>query len=279
VLIEDRWLPLIHLDRALGLPPSPAVERPPVLALRGARGLFACAVDQVLHKEEIVVKPLGSFLDGIGPYSGATVSSDGRVTLLLDASRLGELAILPSPAGSEAAGASSLDAALALERPPASVAPSVGDGAAHRTGGVEAMRAGIGPETDRAGKKGRVLLVDDSLSVRKFVGQMLEKAGFEVTTAIDGADALGRLSEAEFDVLVTDLEMPRVNGYELLEDVRRRPATREVPVIILTTRAGEKHQNLARRLGVSHYMTKPVAEEAFVRLVGSLVPGGADSAP
>ena len=61
---------------------------------------------------------------------------------------------------------------------------------------------------------------------------------------------------------------------ELLEDVRRRPATRALPVVILTTRAGEKHQSLARRLGVNHYITKPVAEEPFVRLVESLVTGG-----
>jgi chemosensory pili system protein ChpA (sensor histidine kinase/response regulator) len=119
-------------------------------------------------------------------------------------------------------------------------------------------------------RKGRVLLVDDSISVRKFVGHMLEKAGFDVTTANDGADALTRLGERRFDVMVTDLEMPRLNGYELLEDVRRRAATRELPVVILTTRSGAKHQSLARRLGVSHYVTKPVTEDVFVRLVESL---------
>lgn len=104
---------------------------------------------------------------------------------------------------------------------------------------------------------------------------MLEKAGFDVTTAHDGAEALARLGEAGFDVLVTDLEMPRLNGYELLEDVRRRPSTRAIPVVILTTRAGDKHAALARRLGVDHYVTKPVAEDAFVRLIESLTPAAA----
>ena len=82
--------------------------------------------------------------------------------------------------------------------------------------------------------------MDDSISVRKFVAQMLEKAGFEVATAADGAEAMARLGERDFDVLVTDLEMPRLNGYELLEDVRRRAGTRELPVVILTTRSGEQ---------------------------------------
>jgi chemosensory pili system protein ChpA (sensor histidine kinase/response regulator) len=119
-----------------------------------------------------------------------------------------------------------------------------------------------------------VLLVDDSISVRKFVGQMLAKAGLEVTTANDGAEGLALLGESRFDVVVTDLEMPRVNGYELLEEVRRRPSTRELPVVVLTTRAGVKHQSLARRLGVSEYVTKPVTEEAFVQLIESLALGG-----
>ena len=238
-LVEDRWLPLIELDRALGLAAPPG-DRSPVLALRGGGGLFACAVEQVLHKEEIVVKPLGAFLDGIGPYAGATVSADGHVTLLLDPARLGELALSPAPATSPARST------------------------ARTAGGA------VGHEEPRP-VKAHVLLVDDSISVRKFVGQMLEKAGFAVTTAIDGADALARLAERTVDVLVTDLEMPRLNGYELLEDVRRRPATRDLPVIVLTTRSGDKHQTLARRLGVSHYMTKPVDEDAFLRLVESLI--------
>jgi chemosensory pili system protein ChpA (sensor histidine kinase/response regulator) len=107
--------------------------------------------------------------------------------------------------------------------------------------------------------------------VRRFVGQMLEKAGFDVTTAGDGADALARLAESTYDVVVTDLEMPRVNGYELIDDLRRRPATCDLPVIVLTTRAGDKHVALAKSLGVAHYVTKPVEEHAFVTLVGSVV--------
>ncbi|HEX9819901.1 MAG TPA: Hpt domain-containing protein [Methylomirabilota bacterium] len=251
-LVEGRWVPLIHLDDALGRPPAPPSASLPVLALRGGGGLFACAVEQVLHRAEIVVKPLGAFLDGIGPYAGATVSADGRVTLLLDPARLGELATSPGrrsrPLGAES------DTRRSARNAHTNFGPTPG--------------AGVAGDPRR-----RVLLVDDSISVRKFVGQMLDKAGFDVTTAPDGAEALTRLGESRFDVMVTDLEMPGLNGYELLEDVRRRPATRELPVVVLTTRAGVKHRSLAGRLGVDHYVTKPVAEGAFVRLVASLAPG------
>jgi chemosensory pili system protein ChpA (sensor histidine kinase/response regulator) len=238
-LVEGRWLPLVRLERALAVPAPPPSARCTALVLRGANGLFACAVEQVLHREEIVVKPLGAFLDGIGPYGGATLSAGGRVTLLLDPTRLGELA------GTETTAA----------------APVV-DALDHGHATVE-TGAGGGPRR-------RVLLVDDSISVRRFVGQMLDKAGFDVTTAHDGAEALARLGESPFDVMVTDLEMPRLNGYELLEDVRRRPGTRTLPVVVLTTRSGENHQSLARHLGVTDYVTKPVVEDLFVRLVERL---------
>ncbi len=199
-----------------------------------------------------MVKPLGAFLDGVGPYAGATVAADGRVTLLLDPVRLGELATRPTSASRERV--------VAPAGP-----PLVTTG--HGESGT------VAPHRSLAGaRKARVLLVDDSISVRKFVAQMLEKAGFEVGIAADGAEAMARLGERDFDVLVTDLEMPRLNGYELLEDVRRRAGTRDLPVVILTTRSGEKHQHLARRLGVNHYMTKPVIEDAFVRLIESLAP-------
>jgi chemosensory pili system protein ChpA (sensor histidine kinase/response regulator) len=193
-------------------------------------------VDELLGKEEIVIKSLGALLEGVGPFSGATISGEGRVILLLDPTLLRE---------------------AAARKPSA--------------GGPEPREA----TTDPADARPTVLLVDDSISVRKFVGQMLEKGGFRVATAVDGQDALQQLLDLTVDVVVTDLEMPRVNGYALIEDLRRRAATREVPVVVMTTRAGDKHVGLARRLGVRHYVTKPVAEQSFIRLVGSVVGGEA----
>jgi chemosensory pili system protein ChpA (sensor histidine kinase/response regulator) len=236
IVVGDDLVDLVPLSSLLGLERLPRRPRRPVIVVRGAGRTLAVEVDEILHKQEIVVKPLGAFLQGVGPYGGASVGADGRVTLVLDAGALVEAA----------AGAAT------AARGEARAARSRGDAVAD------------------VGRR-RVLLVDDSVSVRKFVGQMLEKAGFDVTTAADGADAMVRLAEAAFDVLVTDLEMPRVNGYELIEDVRRRAATRELPVIVLTTRAGDKHVALAKSLGVAHYVTKPVEEHAFVSLVASLV--------
>jgi chemosensory pili system protein ChpA (sensor histidine kinase/response regulator) len=234
--VGDDLVDLVGLAGVLGLPEPPRTPRRPVLVLRAAGRRLAVDVDEVLHKQDIVIKPLGGFLEGAGPYAGATVTADGRVVLLLDAVGVAE---------------KSTRGRNEHAMPPAS-------------------DPGLGARPAPQARK-RVLLVDDSISVRRFVGQMLEKAGFDVTTAADGADAITRLGEAEFDVVITDLEMPRVNGYELIDDLRRRPATRTLPVIVLTTRAGDKHVALARQLGVEHYVTKPVEEQTFVSLVGSVV--------
>jgi chemosensory pili system protein ChpA (sensor histidine kinase/response regulator) len=188
-------------------------------------------VDALLGREETVIQPLGELLAGIGPFAGAAISADGRVVLVLDSLALTRM--------------SSDTMTPATAEPEATVAP---------TSSIP-----------------RVLVVDDSLSVRKIVGMILERAGFDVVTAADGSEALALLMRTSVDVIVTDLEMPRVNGYELIEDVVSRPAARAVPVIVLTTRVGEHHMRLARDLGIEHYLAKPVDPDALVQLVRSVV--------
>jgi chemosensory pili system protein ChpA (sensor histidine kinase/response regulator) len=238
IRVEDRLVDLLRLDRALGLAPPAPRPRMPVVVLRAAGRLVALAVDELVGKEEIVIKSLGDFLEGVGPFAGATIAGDGRIILLLDPAR------------------------LLAGGPEAGPGPEAADAA------PEPARVGALPP---AGERARILLVDDSISVRKFVAQMLQRGGFDVVTAMDGAEALARLGEAAFQAVITDLEMPRMNGYELIEELRRRPSTRAVPVVVLTTRAGGKHLGLAQQLGVQHYVTKPADEDALVRLVASLV--------
>ena len=233
--IEGESVDLVRLDRVLQIGGRQTDGPLSVVALRTGRKTLAVVVDEFLSKEEIVIKNLGAFLQGIGPFAGATVTGQGRVVLLLDSLKLLEMS-----------------ATSAWARP------------------AEFRREPEAVAAPAAGAKRRVLLVDDSVSVRKFVGGMLERAGFHVVTARDGAEALQQLSEQSVDVVVTDLEMPRLNGYELIRDLNREPTTCELPVVVLTTRAGAKHLSLARELGVEHYVAKPVDEASFVRLIESL---------
>jgi chemosensory pili system protein ChpA (sensor histidine kinase/response regulator) len=235
VEIEGESVDLVRLDRVLQMPPRAAGGSLSIVTLRTGRKTLAVVVDEFLNKEEIVIKNLGAFLQGIGPFSGATVTGQGRVILLLDSMKLLEMSTAgPWPRMAE------------IRREPEAVAAPASDA------------------------RRRVLLVDDSVSVRKFVGGMLERAGFHVVAARDGAEALQQLAEQSVDVIVTDLEMPRVNGYELIRGLNREPTTCDLPVVVLTTRAGAKHVNLARELGVEHYVAKPVDEASFVQLIESL---------
>jgi chemosensory pili system protein ChpA (sensor histidine kinase/response regulator) len=99
---------------------------------------------------------------------------------------------------------------------------------------------------------------------------MLGRAGYQVTTANDGQDAIDVLRQEAFDVVLTDLEMPRVNGYELIEDLRRRYNSETLPIVVMTTRAGEKHMNLALELGANTYLTKPVDESKLLNFLRTL---------
>ncbi len=116
----------------------------------------------------------------------------------------------------------------------------------------------------------QVLLVDDSLSVRRIVAERVRRLGFDVTTAVDGQEALDLLLDRRFDAIITDLEMPRVNGFELVEELRRREHTRHIPVVMLTSRASDKHAQLAFELGINEYLTKPLDEIKLERFLGRL---------
>src|SRR5262249_11090556 len=112
-----------------------------------------------------------------------------------------------------------------------------------------------------------VILADDSISVRKFVGRMLEKAGYRVRLASDGLEALDMARRGNCDLLITDLEMPRANGYELLALVRELPEANRIPVVVVTSRAGIKHRDLALKEGAAAFLVKPVQEDQLIAVV------------
>ena len=112
-----------------------------------------------------------------------------------------------------------------------------------------------------------ILLIDDSLSIRKFVGRMLESAGYVVHTAVDGEEGLRKASAERYRLIITDLEMPKLNGYEVIQGLRSRAQTQQTPVIVMTTRAGDKHRQMALNIGASSYIAKPVEERALTQEV------------
>jgi len=116
-----------------------------------------------------------------------------------------------------------------------------------------------------------VMVVDDSLTVRRVTSRLLRRQNMEVLTAKDGVEALTLLDERRPDVLLLDIEMPRMDGYELTRHVRRSPRLKDLPIIMITSRTGEKHREHAQSLGVNRYLGKPYQESELLGEISSVL--------
>lgn len=236
--IGDEAIEVQPLQQLLHRSSVPAEIGKPVVIVRTAAGMIGLLVDELLGRQEIVIKPLGSFksLDR-SSFGGATIDPEGRVVLVLDPARL-----------------------LAREAQAAAVSELPSDTPASADSMVSYAKAPEPKASERL-----LLLIDDSLSIRKFVGRMLESAGYTVDTAVDGEEGLRRASAQNYRLIITDLEMPKLNGYEVIQGLRSRPQTLQTPIIVMTTRAGDKHRQMALSIGASSYIAKPVEERALIQ--------------
>ncbi|MDE2586467.1 MAG: response regulator, partial [Betaproteobacteria bacterium] len=116
-----------------------------------------------------------------------------------------------------------------------------------------------------------VMVVDDSLTVRKITSRMLAREGYHVLTAKDGVDALEQMIDTLPDVLLVDIEMPRMDGFDLTRNVRADERLKSIPIIMITSRTAEKHRTYAFEIGVNHYLGKPFQEDELLELVQGFV--------
>jgi len=115
------------------------------------------------------------------------------------------------------------------------------------------------------------MVVDDSLTMRKVLSRLLEREGFEVIVAKDGIDAMQLLLETIPDAILTDIEMPRMDGFALARNVRNDPRTAATPLVMISSRTADKHQNLAKEIGVDAFFGKPVHDEELITKVRDLL--------
>ncbi len=219
---QERPLPLLSLAEALGLASGPAGEGRAVAVIAGSDGhQIALTVDRLLDETEALVQPLGEIL-GRSPYfSAATISGEGQVIPILDLSGL--LSTRPV-------------APIRAERPPAEIP----------------ARVAPSPPRDPP----RILLVEDTLITRELERSILEAAGYRVETAQDGLDALQKLERGTFHLVITDIEMPRLDGLELTARIRQDPRWAGLPVVIITAYADEERRRRGMQLGAQAYITK-----------------------
>ena len=249
--VRDVVTEVVRLDVQLALPPLEPLNgyfRMVIVKVAGRQ--VGVIVEEVIGKDEIVIKSLGDYLRRVKLFPGTTISSDGSLILLIDLNRL-----------------------VASDAADRHVIPASSPAARVFAPGAEAVAAGSIPseavdpiENDRV-----VVVADDSISVRKFVGRMLEKAGYRVKLASDGFEASEVVAQTGCHLVITDLEMPRMNGYELIAHLRQDPATRRIPVLVVTSRAGAKHRDRAMKEGASGFLTKPVQEDQLIATVEGLI--------
>lgn len=252
--VRDVVTEVIRLDTSLGLKQVEPIGAHYRLVLVNVGGRqVGIVVEDVIRKDEIVIKNLGEYLRNVKLFPGATIAPDGSLILLVDLNRL-------------VAGES-------IERRPLMTSATA---ARIFMPGSTAVAMGEIPDEaiDEIPDEKVVVLADDSISVRKFVGRMLEKAGYRVKLASDGLEALEIVTQGGCDLVVTDLEMPRTNGYELMQHMRQQPETRKIPVMVVTSRAGEKHRDRAIKEGARAFLTKPVQEESFIAAIAELIGRG-----
>ncbi|MFI5104718.1 MAG: response regulator, partial [Terriglobales bacterium] len=264
-VVRDVQMEVVRVDVTLGLEPvQPVNGYFRMVIVNASSRQVGLIVEDVVRKDEIVIKSLGEYLRKVKMYPGATIAPDGSLILLLDVNRLVAGEALEHVETIAAA----RSAAMATPNVTRIFAP-----------GAEAVAHGAIPQEaiDPVVEEKVVVLADDSISVRKFVGRMLDKAGYRVKLASDGMEALEIVAHTRCDLVVTDLEMPRTNGYELLAHLRQDPATRDIPVMVVTSRAGAKHRERAMKEGAAAFLTKPVQEDHFIAAVGRLIGAGSST--
>lgn len=218
-------LPRLNLARVLGTLPPPAAPQPRLLMVRVEGSRHGVLVDDIVGPQDLVVRPLPRLLAGHPVLSGASLSSNGEIVLMLDLA------------------------------------------------GLVAWNAGIGPGPAPlvdAQRDRRALVVDDSASVRRMMTRHLGALGYAAEEARDGIEALRAAREGGFDLIVTDIDMPRMDGLAFLAELRRVAADRVPPILVASTRSDEATRARAKALGVRVALVKPVEFEALAQAVAGL---------
>ncbi len=245
---------------------EPATKTLPIAVFRSAAQRVVMHIDEVLGNQEVVVKNLGPQLSRLPGLAGMTVMTSGAVALIYNPVALATVY-------GQQARAMSFDPAQphALEsQSQMGAVQDVADAVPRELSGdaqpvvplVPANPASISAPTVPM-----VLVVDDSITVRRVTQRLLQREGYRVTMAADGLQALERLAEELPSVILSDIEMPRMDGFDLLRNVRGDAKLKHLPTIMITSRIAEKHREYAFELGANHYLGKPYNEEELLSLI------------
>lgn len=256
ILFQEEMLPAYWLGGLLEIPTEKSSiydHKLQWLVLRSAGQRIIVAVDQVIGSQEVVIKNVGPQFAHLAGFSGLTMLSGGRTVFIYNP------AVLVRVYG----GYGKLSDIFILEED-GEVAP---ESVFQASTILPDIASAAGALHTR-----KVMVVDDSLTVRRITERFLTKAGYDVILAKDGRDALEQIDHEIPTLVLTDIEMPRMDGFELVRQLRARRETENIPVIMITSRIAQKHHDYAKELGVNHYLGKPYDEDRLLQLVKNYVP-------
>ncbi|MBN3962210.1 hybrid sensor histidine kinase/response regulator [Nostoc sp. NMS8] len=265
----DYKYPLFTQDHNLNLSPFPVKQRntvEPLLLLETEQQYLCLQVDQILVEQELVIKSLGRVLTLPSYIQGYSVLGNGSLTLIVDPLELvrqtWETDMMPTS-----------PASIATKLLPAPEPVLTLEGQQSQLTITQPQQQPMEVNTAVAQpNRLMVLVVEDSVVQRQSLVQTLQKADYQVLQAGDGREAIAQiLQHSDVDLVICDIEMPRMNGFEFLEHRRQDERLSRIPVVMLTTRSGQKHRQLALALGAKAYMTKPYSEQNFLAAIAELV--------
>lgn len=241
----------------------------PLLIITGAQR-YALLIDNLAGQQEVVVKPLGSHLKAARGVVGATILGNGQVILILNVYELvtmdrNQRQLVGGTIGSVRTGQMT---DLGAARPLSEAELRERELSALRSRDFEATTGQVAAKVRRTPV---IQVVDDSLSIRKVLSGALEKAGFRVRTSKDGQEALETIQQNAPDLIIMDIEMPRMDGYQLTSILKNDPGYQPIPIVMLTSRAGLKHRQKAEEVGADGFLVKPYKEEELLGIVSELL--------
>jgi chemosensory pili system protein ChpA (sensor histidine kinase/response regulator) len=243
----SQWFQFSHSHRIADTEAIPVIDDQSVLLIAQGDDLVGILVDRYWGEQEVTIRQVEGTLAMSPGFSGCTILGDGRVVPLVDA-----IALLRWIDNNGDTGHS--------------------QNLSHALSTLESdSGSAIAPTKNDYIDKTTILVVDDSINVRRFVAMTLEKAGYRVEQAKDGQDALDKLKGGlVVQAVVSDIEMPRLDGYGFLAHVKSDPNCQNLPIIMLTSRSGEKHRQIAMNLGASAYFSKPFREPELLKTIQQL---------
>ncbi len=236
--LRNRVVPIVPLDETVGIPSSQESKKSgnaevTIVIITSLYGRVGFSVDQLLGKEEIYLKNLGAHLGKLRNISGATMLRTGEIVLILDP----------------------VDLVVSSKQSKGSV-PMNGGGQS-----IEKMAA-----------KRRLLVVEDSMTTRELIRPILEGEGYEVDTAIDGIDGIEKVSLYKYDLIISDIEMPRMNGLELCHFLKDNESYRDIPLIFVTARGSEEEKRRGIEVGAQAYIAKGSFDQSnLIETIGRLI--------